>query len=191
LIFAREFFAMFDVRHQVPGRLRLHLPCLRTDARLARALPNQLNACDGVLGVRANPVCASLVIAHDPRRISTEALQQQLRTLLPAPSSASRSTKRSATAASMAIQPAAQQRAQGGWLRLPEMSQQREWVIRWKDQLRLGRWRQRHCATTTPAPGVAMLCRMNLRFSRWMLYQTLRCWWNGELAPISLKHARL
>lgn len=137
---------MFDVRHQVPGRLRLHLPCLRTDARLARALPNQLNACDGVLGVRANPVCASLVIAHDPRRISTEALQQQLRTLLPAPSSASaaRSIKR-----------------------------------------------QRHCATTTPAPGVAMLCRMNLRFSRWMLYQTLRCWWNGELAPISLKHARL
>lgn len=169
---------MLEIRHQVPGRLRLHLPLLRTDSRLASALPDQLRRCDGVHAVRANPTCASVVIRHDPQRVSAEALQQRLQALLPA--STPTAAVVVAGAAAGALLPKSQRQSQGGWWRLPTL------MIR--ERFKRREPAQSLALSGPPAPGIVMLCRMNVRLSRWMMRQTLRCWWNGELGSV-LSHS--
>lgn len=169
---------MFEVRHQVPGRLRLHLPALRTDSALARALPTQLRTYQGVQAVRANPACASLTITHDPRRVSAAQLQQGLIGLLhDAPPAAT--VHRAEAKQPGPKQPGSKRLGQGGWLRLG-------FWFRGCSAGQGGRATAvaRNLACSQPSissPSVAMLCRLNLRFSRWMLRETLKCWWHGEL----------
>lgn len=57
----------FAIRHDIPGRLRLRLPELAGQQDAAG--PDPLKAIaqhDGVLLVRSNPGCASLVLRYDP-----------------------------------------------------------------------------------------------------------------------------
>lgn len=193
---------MFEIRHQVPGRLRLHLPALRTEPQLAGSLPSQLRHWDGIRSVRTNPACASVIIRHDPQRISVGEFRHRLTDLLlgavdsvPAPTPLPTPIRVPRCAG---LSPSSEKSKQGGWLRLP-------------DAWRLGHWlggaapaadgsakpgvtlptrrisafsTRSYQPTKATAPGVVMLCRMNLRLSRWMLRQTLRCWWTGELGPL-------
>lgn len=188
---------MFEIRHQVPGRLRLHLPALRADPAFARSLPGQLRGCDGVQSVRTNPSCASLVITHDPYRLSAERLQERLVALLAATASAPSlvaplPVQPPPVQSHIAVQPGSQRRAQGGWLGLPNRMRLKRpnWLRDWAAVLQ--HWRAQFIPATkvevactsqrAPSPSVALICRANLRLSRWMLVQTLSCWWHGELA---------
>lgn len=85
-----------SVIHQAPGRLRLRIPrhsfpLLVPDATESKTSPvaaprtpalQELQALDGVLTLRFNPRCASLVLCHDPRRLSREQLLDRVQALL-------------------------------------------------------------------------------------------------------------
>ena len=68
----------YRIRHQIPGRLRLKIAPVRqiTDAGA------QCSALEGVLKVRINAACASLIVHYDCSRIThttlLAALQQGL-----------------------------------------------------------------------------------------------------------------
>ncbi|WP_058555134.1 cation-translocating P-type ATPase [Thiohalocapsa sp. ML1] len=53
---------MIEVRHSIPGRLRLGVPALRQDRQLADAIRTALGGMDGVVLVRINPACGSLLV---------------------------------------------------------------------------------------------------------------------------------
>ncbi|WPL17059.1 hypothetical protein Thiowin_02045 [Thiorhodovibrio winogradskyi] len=196
---------MFEVRHQLPGRLRLHCPALRTKAWLAAALRGHLQACDGVRSVRINPACASVVIAHDARHFSADQLQQRLRALLSATPVQARTTtvvsvagpllavsgrgSRDDVGSNNSLLNGSRRDLQGSWLRLPKTLSE-IWGEGGRSRMLGWLWRKadnsapKGGAVTileSPSPAVAMLCRINWRISHWMLRQTLRCWWNGEL----------
>ena len=54
----------FSIRHRVPGRLRIRLPALGERPGRAADVEKALLGLNGVFHVRANPVCASVVIHH-------------------------------------------------------------------------------------------------------------------------------
>ena len=56
---------MFQLVHEIPGRLRLRAASLRRDPRAAGALAAQLRAMPGVLAAEVNPRTGSLLIRHD------------------------------------------------------------------------------------------------------------------------------
>ncbi|TVQ84600.1 MAG: hypothetical protein EA400_17210 [Chromatiaceae bacterium] len=65
---------MIQVCHQVPGRLRLRVAALRTDPARGAGLATALARQPGILAVRTNPACASLIVHYrsatvDPPRI--------------------------------------------------------------------------------------------------------------------------
>ncbi len=184
---------MVEIRHQLPGRLRVHLPVMRSDPGLTQRLPQQLRQLNGVRTVRANPACASLVIGYHPERLSSDLIRRHLlecleegfdgfkNTLPLAPAqsvvSSAETLRPSRPGSNYLIQIASgfERRTQGGWLRLPDpLSQLGARLRAW--------WRP--VESRTPSPAVTILCRTNLRLSRWMLKQTLRCWWNGELSSV-------
>jgi heavy metal translocating P-type ATPase len=58
----------YQVKHTMPGRIRIHLPAFSRNEALTRACGQFLATQEGVADVRVNPLCASLVIEFDPRR---------------------------------------------------------------------------------------------------------------------------
>src|SRR5712671_5332936 len=71
-----------DVVHAIPGRLRLRIPELARDRRLADAIVSAAAAHDGVRSVRANRSAASLIVEYDPailRRPSPRRLVERWR----------------------------------------------------------------------------------------------------------------
>jgi Cu2+-exporting ATPase len=63
------------IAHAVPGRVRLRVPAVRTDAAVAGALERALDQRDGVERVRLNRTCASVVVRHDTGRTEAEGLR--------------------------------------------------------------------------------------------------------------------
>lgn len=57
------------IRHSVPGRVRLQARALRRDAAAAGRLELALGGMDGVLAVRCNLACGSMVIRFDEDRL--------------------------------------------------------------------------------------------------------------------------
>ena len=55
----------FQVRHFMPGRLRIHIPTLCRKRPLAEAFVTWLNAQTGIKTARINFECASLVVEYD------------------------------------------------------------------------------------------------------------------------------
>ena len=53
---------MIEIRHSIPGRLRLGVPVLRYDRPLAEAIRTALCATEGVRQVRIAPACGSLLV---------------------------------------------------------------------------------------------------------------------------------
>jgi Cu2+-exporting ATPase len=58
----------YQVKHEMPGRIRVHVPALKMNEALARACGHFLAKQVGVPDVRVNPACASFVIHFDPHR---------------------------------------------------------------------------------------------------------------------------
>jgi len=57
-----------QIRHQIRGRIRLHVADLYRNPRLARRLEQRLGGVEGIRRVRTNPLSASLVVHYDPKR---------------------------------------------------------------------------------------------------------------------------
>lgn len=51
--------------HELPGRLRVSLGCLRHDSRRAAALRDRLARLPGVISVSASPLTGSVLVRHD------------------------------------------------------------------------------------------------------------------------------
>lgn len=81
--------ALVQICHQLPGRTRLRVPAVIRSPRLESQVVAALTGIDGVLRVRLNPACASLVLHHRTDCAPTlSGLQAALRPILkPAPSS--------------------------------------------------------------------------------------------------------
>src|SRR5580658_10510833 len=54
------------VRHDIPGRVRLHVPILNDPSALAVSLLSWLKEQDWILNSRINYHCASLIIEYEP-----------------------------------------------------------------------------------------------------------------------------
>ncbi|MBB1127382.1 HMA2 domain-containing protein [Thiospirillum jenense] len=55
---------VFEICHQIPGRVRLRVPALLEDVTLATRLDGALRTLEHVQAVRVNSICASVVIIH-------------------------------------------------------------------------------------------------------------------------------
>lgn len=71
------------VVHVLPGRVRLRVPQLRHDPRLAAALTGYVERLQGVRHVRAAPACASLIVGFDPTQVTVSELTKLLAGGLP------------------------------------------------------------------------------------------------------------
>lgn len=84
---------MIEVRHSIPGRLRLGVPALRHDRRLADAVHRALSGTEGVLRIRINSACGSLLVCWacgdpDARERIAAALETLLGQAVPRPAAA-------------------------------------------------------------------------------------------------------
>ncbi|NCC26206.1 MAG: cation-translocating P-type ATPase, partial [Deltaproteobacteria bacterium] len=66
------------IKHEIPGRLRLKVKALKGSARDAVQL-DELKNLEGLLWLRVNPVCASLVLAFDPETLAPLTLLDRVR----------------------------------------------------------------------------------------------------------------
>lgn len=78
----QEIVPPFDIQHVVRGRVRLKMPDLSFEDGLAAAVVEAAQTLEGVLSVRANAWCASLIITFDESRITLEQLLNGLRKLV-------------------------------------------------------------------------------------------------------------
>lgn len=65
--------------HTSPGRTRLRLPWLRSDANEATSLADALLRVKGVQEVQVRPYTGSVLCLHDPRELSLEGLLEAVR----------------------------------------------------------------------------------------------------------------
>lgn len=72
---------MLEIRHQLPGRLRLRVPAIATEPGRAAAIAALLRAQTGVHRVRINPACASLLIEFAPALQDAAAITARVRAL--------------------------------------------------------------------------------------------------------------
>jgi heavy metal translocating P-type ATPase len=56
----------YQIRHAMPGRIRLFVPAIKRFAGLAEACVEVLKRQEGIADVRVNGTCASIVINYDP-----------------------------------------------------------------------------------------------------------------------------
>lgn len=66
------------IRHVLPGRIRYRLPRLRRQPGMAAPLADMLTATEGVLWVRVNAKCDSVVVRFDPQTLTQQALTRML-----------------------------------------------------------------------------------------------------------------
>ena len=162
------------VCHQTNGRLRLRISALHQDRGVADRLESALRGQAGILAVRANPACASLMVRYEVGALDAAAIQDRVHTLLN-------------PAASLAVSPARPvERAFLSW-----RDRAGRGMADWKRLVR-SLMRSPDCApplrplSVRPEPrktGAPMLiCRLNLRLTRWMLRTSAHGWWE-ELLP--------
>lgn len=60
--------------HDVPGRLRIKIPHLRRNIRLAQELHRLLNSLSGVESTTANTVTGSVLVRYDPEIINSTSI---------------------------------------------------------------------------------------------------------------------
>ena len=163
------------VCHQTSGRLRLRISALHQDREVAERLEAALRGYAGILAVRANPACASLVVRYEVGALDAPAIQDRIHALLNPAASVTASPVRP-------VEPAFKRwwsRARRGMA---------DWKTRFGSLLRLlDRAPQRRPSSARLAPrkteAPILLCRLNLRLTRWMLRTSARGWWQ-ELSPV-------
>ncbi len=67
-------YARYEVLHAMRGRVRLHVPVLRTEQALAGALSCYLSQQPGIKTVRLNRLAANVVVAFDPTVLDAPAI---------------------------------------------------------------------------------------------------------------------
>ena len=70
--------APIQIKHSLPGRLRLHARALRRRPQACRLAVEFLQSIDGVLWVRCNPAIGGLVLAFRPAELTPERIIQAL-----------------------------------------------------------------------------------------------------------------
>jgi hypothetical protein len=189
--------ARLEIRHQIPGRIRLHVPALRDDPLLSERLTQALIQIEGVRGVRWNPAGASLVVWH--RRagpLTQEELSQVLHPALQRVSS-----RRPVRIASSDVTPEAP-RLSKALARLPSPARTpalvktatnwRSWLERpsaWRRPLPTKLAEARTGSTLRPARPGCRLCQIKLTLARWIFADVWRCWTN-ELTTQQRPQAR-
>src|ERR1035438_1088188 len=58
----------FEVRHFIPGRVRVFIPLLRHESPFSTSMASWVEGLSGVKSVRINYACASIVIEFDRKR---------------------------------------------------------------------------------------------------------------------------
>lgn len=172
-----------EIRHQIPGRIRLHVPALRDDPLLSRYLTQALIQIEGVRGVRWNPACASLVVRH--RRsgpLTQEELDQVLQPVLQRAAWGRSAQHAARGAASTTVA-----------RRFPSSKGARRLVTRvpikrlnWRSWLSLPEsWRLPHPrrALGRPVKPPCRLCQLKLAVARWVFGDVWRCWTNTLTTP--------
>jgi Heavy metal associated domain 2 len=69
-----------QLSHLLEGRLRMRVPARRHDAAFFADVAKRLRECEGIEGVRVNPVTGSVLVVHatTPQAIAAFAAQQEL-----------------------------------------------------------------------------------------------------------------
>jgi len=158
---------MIELRHQVPGRTRWHVPSLKQDPRLASRTIAALQTEPGIGLVRANAACGSLVVQFDPAAIGAARIESQLRELLQSQMPASLSDAAETPPSSEST---ARRRSAGDRLPQPKHQVSRGGLL---DALGLR-------PAVQPPDEPSLLCRLNLKVTRWMLRTSLRAWWHEQ-----------
>jgi hypothetical protein len=162
------------VCHQTSGRLRLRISAMHQDRAVADRLESTLRKQAGILDVRANPACASLVVHYEVGTLDAPAIQARIHALLDPPASV------------MAPPTRPRKRATQRW-----WNQARRSMAAWKTRVEnlmrsLDRAPPRRPASPRLSPrkteAPILVCRLNLRLTRWMLRTSARGWWQ-ELFP--------
>lgn len=58
--------ARIELRHAIPGRIRLRIPAIKGDPGLSREVHGQLSSLPVIRRVEVNPVTASVLVLYDP-----------------------------------------------------------------------------------------------------------------------------
>lgn len=69
----------FSVRHAIPGRIRFKVGKLKADLTAVPVVKERVMELAGVMVVRANPKCASLVVNYDPDMVTEPAVTEAVR----------------------------------------------------------------------------------------------------------------
>lgn len=187
-----------EIRHQIPGRIRLHVPALRDDPQLSERLTRALTQIEGVRGVRWNPACSSLVVWHRRSGPLTQAELDQV--LYPVLQRAA--ARQPARIDSSRAAPEAPKIRTALAKRIPYPTRSHrlvETAANWRPQLvRPTSWRlplpmslsaARKVATTPTAKPACRLCQFKLNLARWIFTDVWRCWTN-ELTTQQRTQAR-
>lgn len=165
------------VCHQTNGRLRLRIAAMHQDPRIADRLASSLRDRDGILSVRANPACASLVIQFESHRLQAETVQVWVKTL-----SSGRSI---AAATDRSLTRPIEQGPKLGWRQpLERLRDRTKALVRSPRRLAIAvprkgaPTRESRPAKETPM----LLCQLNLRLTRWMLRTSAQGWWHETRA---------
>lgn len=98
---ALSFWGVLELRHEIPGRLRLHCPAVRDDAAAADTVVRELPRLPGVAEVRADHRTGSIIVRYEPHRLDVQTIQLAILKLLgleeaaenPAPSALTKETE--------------------------------------------------------------------------------------------------
>jgi len=156
---------MLELRHRVPGRMRWHASRLRQNPRLASQVVAVLAAEPGVHEARANTAGASLVLSFDPSVVTEACLAQRLQRLLQDRPTFTWREPEADTAGSRSTPVAAPSRLQ---VKTSARASDRRG---WMEMLGLR-------PAIAPPEAPSLVCRLNLRLTRWMLRTSLRAWWH-------------
>lgn len=179
---------MIEIRHEMPGRLRLRVPDIERQPALATALSAALAQEPGVRQVRANAACGSLVVGYEPGRLECRAVAARVRDLLHGarPEGLRLAGFQSAAPRLPNATTTPRRRFFAGFTR-PLTRPASASAPRTTRSPRRRPAGAGHGARGVAAPP-CRLCRLHARLTGWMLRTTLRCWWNGRLAQP--RHAR-
>ncbi|MEY6432863.1 HMA2 domain-containing protein [Thioalkalicoccus limnaeus] len=162
---------MIEIRHRIPGRLRLHVANLGRDWCRYEPLLADLRTRDGIERVRANPACDALVILFDTSRLTDDQVVRIVeaplqrdggRSLVPKAGPGGRASV--PVVASSSVKPVRSAR-QTSWSALIERLGLRPAVV--------------------PPERPSWLCRVNLRVTRWMLRTSFRALWYEQVSVSS------
>ena len=97
---ARTFWGVLELRHEIPGRIRLHCPTVKGSDQAAQSVERELPRLPGITEVSASSHSGSIVVHHDSDRIDVATIELGILKLLgleeaadrPAPSVLARET---------------------------------------------------------------------------------------------------